>query len=54
MIWDGAELAAFAGAERLVRLHVERVVRRPSVLPMRWQLREYSPALAATGAWSAA
>jgi len=54
VIWDGAELAAFAGAERLVRLHVERVVRRQSVLPLRWQLREYSPVLAATGAWAAA
>ncbi|WP_042877884.1 pyridoxamine 5'-phosphate oxidase family protein [Cupriavidus necator] len=53
VVWDGAELTSFAGAERLVRLHVERVVRRPGVLPLRWQLREYSPVLEDTGAWPA-
>lgn len=51
VIWDGAELASFAGAERLVRLHVERVVRRASVLPLRFRFGEYSPVLADTGAW---
>ncbi|MFS8974001.1 pyridoxamine 5'-phosphate oxidase family protein [Cupriavidus necator] len=54
VIWDGAGLASFAGAERLVRLQVERVVRRPAVLPLRWQFREYSPVLKDTGAWPAA
>ncbi|WP_354687907.1 pyridoxamine 5'-phosphate oxidase family protein [Cupriavidus necator] len=54
VIWEGAELASFAGAERLVRLHIERVMRRPGVLPLRAQFREYSPVLADTGAWPAA
>ena len=39
VIWDGPELAGFAGAERLVRIHVERVLRRPGVLPLRWDFR---------------
>ncbi len=53
MIWEGEELASFTGAERLVRLHVERVMRRPAVLPLRFGFREYSPVLADTGAWPA-
>lgn len=51
VIWDGPEVESFAGAERLVRLHVEQVVRRPGVLPLRWTFREYSPVLEATGSW---
>lgn len=54
VIWDGAEMRAFAGAERLVRLHVAAVVRREHALPWRWQLQEYSPWLANTGTWSEA
>jgi predicted pyridoxine 5'-phosphate oxidase superfamily flavin-nucleotide-binding protein len=53
VIWEGEELASFTGAERLVRLHVERVVRRAAVLPLRFGFREYSPVLANTGAWPA-
>jgi hypothetical protein len=53
VIWEGEELASYAGAERLVRLHVERVVRRAGVLPLRFAFREYSPVLADTGAWPA-
>ncbi|AOY95707.1 pyridoxamine 5'-phosphate oxidase [Cupriavidus sp. USMAA2-4] len=53
VIWDGPELAGFAGAERLVRIHVERVLRRPGVLPLRWDFQDWSPALAATGSWPA-
>lgn len=52
VIWEGAEMQAFAGAERLVRLHVASVVRREHALPWRWHLREYSPWLANTGAWA--
>ncbi|CAG2141326.1 hypothetical protein LMG31506_02447 [Cupriavidus yeoncheonensis] len=51
VIWDGAELHGFAGAERLVRVHVASVVHREHALPWRWQLREYSPWLAKTGTW---
>ncbi len=54
VIWDGAEMRAFAGAERLVRLHVAAVVRREHALPWRWQLQEGSPWLASTGTWGEA
>ncbi|MDF3833576.1 pyridoxamine 5'-phosphate oxidase family protein [Cupriavidus basilensis] len=53
IVWSGAEVAGFAGAERLVRLHVERVVRRPGVVPLRWRFEAMSPALAQTGGWDA-
>ena len=53
VIWDGEEIQAFAGAERLVRLHVAEVVRREHALPWRWQLHEYSPWLDKTGNWTA-
>ena len=35
VIWDGPELAAFAGAQRLVRFTVERGVRLAGALPFR-------------------
>lgn len=53
VIWDGAELAAFTGAERLVRLHVERVIRLRERMPLRWALQAYSPVLDHTGDWQA-
>ncbi|WER47870.1 pyridoxamine 5'-phosphate oxidase family protein [Cupriavidus sp. WKF15] len=52
VIWDGAEVRAFAGAERLVRVHVASVVCREHALPWRGQLHEYSPWLADTGSWA--
>ncbi|XZG69370.1 pyridoxamine 5'-phosphate oxidase family protein [Chitinibacteraceae bacterium HSL-7] len=54
VIWDGAEVEAFAGAERLVCFHVARLIRLRARLPMRWQLEEPSPLLAATGDWDSA
>ena len=45
IVWDGPELAATPGAERLLRLHVDAVTVRPAALPLRWRLVEPSPAL---------
>ncbi|WP_432723835.1 pyridoxamine 5'-phosphate oxidase family protein [Jeongeupia wiesaeckerbachi] len=53
IIWDGDELHAFAGAERLVRFRVEGVLRLRRRLPLRWALQEVSPILAGTGDWQA-
>lgn len=53
IVTEGAELAAFAGAERLLRLHVERVLRRPGALPLRWSDGVPSPHLEGTGVWMA-
>lgn len=52
VIWEAEELDAFAGAERLVRFHVERVHRRPQCLSWRSSPPILSPFLAGTGEWS--
>ncbi len=49
--WGGAELAAFEGAQRLVRLRIERWRLRRGAFPLRGALREASPVLARTGVW---
>ena len=51
LIFDGPEVAAFQGAERLWRVHVEAVVRRPAALAWRARLREFSPNSLLTGSW---
>ena len=51
VIWEGAELAAFEGAERLLRLQVLSALRHPAALPLRWGAAEPSPFLGATGRW---
>lgn len=51
IIWDGAELAGFQGAERLLRLAVTSVRRMPAALPLRWGPAALSPVLARTGDW---
>jgi len=51
IVWDGPEVDAIAGAERLVRMHVSEVRYRPAALPLRWRLAEISPALEGTGVW---
>jgi uncharacterized protein len=45
IIWDGPEVAAVAGAQRLVRFHVARWRHMRNALPLRWQFRGYSPFL---------
>ena len=51
--WDGAELAAFAGALRLVHVDVAEGAWTPAALPLRWSAPAYAPQLAATGRWEA-
>lgn len=53
LIWDGPEVATFAGAERLLRFHVEQAIRVEASLPLRWSAAEFSPALAPMGSWPA-
>jgi ferredoxin-NADP reductase/predicted pyridoxine 5'-phosphate oxidase superfamily flavin-nucleotide-binding protein/ferredoxin len=54
IIWDGPQLQAFAGAEKLLRFHVREVVRNVGALPFRWT--EPKPAMqnARTGSWDEA
>ncbi len=53
IVTDGSEVAAFEGAERLMRFHVTRALRRPAALPLRWGDAALSPHLAGTGRWAA-
>lgn len=49
--WDGPEVSAFTGAERLIRFHAEEVIRVDGSLPLRFDFGEYSPVLDRTGSW---
>lgn len=51
VVWEGPELAAFEGAERLLRMRVVSVLHRPGALPLRWGRAAQSPYLDATGRW---
>lgn len=51
VIWDGDELRAFTGAQRLIRYHVEKVIRVDDALPARFTPPDYSPLLDRTGSW---
>ena len=51
IIWDGPQVQAFAGAQRLLRVTVDEGVWMPAVLPLRWSAPEFAPQLAETGAW---
>jgi predicted pyridoxine 5'-phosphate oxidase superfamily flavin-nucleotide-binding protein len=54
IVWDGPDLAAFAGAERLWRLVPVQGRWLRGALPLRLDLREVSPTLAGTGTWQEA
>jgi ferredoxin-NADP reductase/predicted pyridoxine 5'-phosphate oxidase superfamily flavin-nucleotide-binding protein len=53
IVWDGPEVEAFQGAQRLVRFRVVewRLVR--GSFPFSWDLEELSPSLDHTGRWEA-
>ncbi|AMP07969.1 pyridoxamine 5'-phosphate oxidase family protein [Collimonas arenae] len=51
LIWDGPAVAAFQGAQRLLRFHIRQAIRVEASLPLRWGESELSPALAGMGAW---
>lgn len=51
IIWDGPEVLAFEGAQRLLRFHVKRMRRLEAALPFSWSSSTLSPALDGTGHW---
>jgi predicted pyridoxine 5'-phosphate oxidase superfamily flavin-nucleotide-binding protein len=51
IVWDGAELRGFEGAQRLLKFKVLAMRRVEAALPLRWGSVELSPVLAGTGAW---
>ena len=54
VVWDGPEVAAFAGAERLLRFRLRESLRIEAAVPLRWSEPEPAPQLAATGTWDEA
>ena len=52
IIWDGPELRAFEGAQRLLRFHVKSMRRLEAALPLSWGAATLSPALDGIGHWS--
>lgn len=51
IIWEGAEVETFAGAQRLLRFRVRRARRVEASLPLRWGAAQLSPFLTTTGMW---
>jgi uncharacterized protein len=52
VLWDAPEVAAFAGAERLMRFTLAEGRLVPGALPLRWSRPVYAPQLAETGEWA--
>jgi ferredoxin-NADP reductase len=51
VLWDGPEVRAFTGAQRLFRYHIDEVCRVEASLPCNFTAPEYSPLLERTGHW---
>ena len=54
IILDDPQIAAFQGAERLWAFEVEKLVRRPAALALRWRFDGMSPTSLLTGNWGEA
>ena len=51
VIWEGAQINDYEGAERLFRFHLDCGYRVGGSLPLRWSSPAFSPSLARTGSW---
>ncbi len=51
VIWEGDEVRAFVGAERLIRFQISEGYRVEGSLPLRYSAPDYSPFLKRTGSW---
>ena len=51
IVWSGAEIDAYEGAEQLIRFHLDRGYLVQESLPLRWTSPEFSPHLEKTGFW---
>ena len=54
IVFDGPEVDAFQGAERIWRFRIEQVIRRRSALALRFQFGAFSPNSLMTGSWEEA
>ncbi|PZV06343.1 MAG: flavin-nucleotide-binding protein [Leptolyngbya sp.] len=51
VIWDGSEVTAYEGAERLLRFHLQKGYCVAGSLPLAWSTPKFSPFLDDTGPW---
>jgi uncharacterized protein len=51
VIWEGAEINDYAGAQRLLRFHLDHGYRVNGSLNLQWSAPEFSPFLAHTRPW---
>ena len=51
VIWQGTEITAYHGAERLFRFRLDQGYRVEDSLPLRWSDPEFSSFLNHTGSW---
>jgi predicted pyridoxine 5'-phosphate oxidase superfamily flavin-nucleotide-binding protein len=51
IVWEGDDLIAFAGAQRLLRYRIRQARLALASLPLRWGASSMSPFLEATGSW---
>lgn len=54
IVWDGPEVEAFTGAQRLIRFRAEEVRHVEAAMPLQFSFGEYAPNLKATGDWESA
>jgi hypothetical protein len=52
VVWDGEEVSAYAGAQRLLKLRITGGRRVAGALPLRFGAAEQAAQLAATGEWA--
>ncbi|MEM7760572.1 MAG: pyridoxamine 5'-phosphate oxidase family protein [Cyanobacteria bacterium P01_A01_bin.40] len=51
IIWSGAEIRNYAGAQQLIRFDLDRGYSVIASLPLRWSSPKFSPLLERTGSW---
>lgn len=51
VVWEGAEVFAYAGAERLLRFQLDYGYRVQGSLPLHWSAPKFSPFLDRMGSW---
>ena len=51
VIWEGAEISNYVGAERLLSFHLKKGYRVENSLPLRWSAPDFSSSLKKTGSW---
>lgn len=54
IVFEGEEIAAFRGAERLLRFRLDHAIRLKGAMPLRFEFGAYSPNSLITGDWNEA